>query len=244
MRWVWIWLVLFLAVVALFYVPHKQEKFTDIPSFAIPADVYTMGDPFNKPMYFQEHAMDFFVTTLKRRIGSAPVAASGPITQMPDTARADLEQRVSEFVETTLNQALDVSETSLFQVVKMTIDETRSTHATTGWWLTVNVLVHRPHKLYGAALQLTFTYQNGSLSLQKVHPIGLVFEDKINPLANAVNQDVDTHLSYDQIPRDKILKDSKQEQKEVCAHYAHMQQQTYLLPWNVPSYCVSYSSSS
>ena len=188
-------LVILLVCVCIFpRMEHFTSDYNENPASVYGQAKYASGF---KQVEFNER---FFTDTLTKYTNntSTPLCTE-KLKKYPQNILAP----VNRYVSNILNRNLPRSDGTLFTCVKSDVLEVHK--CIDGYKIKSKHLVHRPKKIYGAAIELVCLVQQNTVTILSHKLLGFVFEDRIDTWSSNI----------DTIPK----RDPQYEKSFLCAYY-------------------------
>lgn len=198
------------------------DTFMDYKNYlTIPSTAYDKAFNEGNKKYFVEFDDKHFRDILENNIHNQKFDYTG-YEEEKKYNKIDIQHKVSATIEGILNKHLPIDEVNIFNVVDIKIDKVMvlKVEDKKKYVVSATSLIHRLNKAYGLYIS-TESYHDGtmfpSLISYKLH--GFIFEDKLDN-GNVLPSNIEEHseLSYDDIMRDKIMKDKKYEHDTFCKY--------------------------
>lgn len=221
---------IFILIIVNYYIVRTTsgEKIVSVDTFidykdyiSIPTSAYDKAFDKSTKKYFVEFDDKFFEDVLHNSLYSQVFNYDG-YQEVKVYNKEDVKTKVSAAIESILNRKLPVEDTNLFNIVDIGIEKVLSKQSDKGtkhYVVTSSSLIHRLGKAYGMSLSTETFHDDNSVSLIKYTIHGFVFEDKLlNNNVEPSNLDEHNELTYENISRDKIMKDKKYEHDTFCKY--------------------------
>ena len=198
------------------------DNFIDYRDYiSIPTSAYDKAFGQDGKKYFVEFDDKFFKDVLDKSLYSQSFNYEG-YKEIKVYNREDIKTKVSAAIESVLNRKLPVEETNLFNVVDIGIEKVLMNQNNKGekkYVVSATSLIHRLSKAYGLSLSTETFHDDTSVTLVKYTITGFVFDDKlVNDNVEPANLDEHNELTYENLSREKIMKDKKYEHDTFCKY--------------------------